>query len=115
MAGQLLKVWFHGPLLPQPTKVTVSSVDWDVDDLKKALIAEAPVLRAIGTPSLIVTCAKQVLLNVYISTGDGLPVDKALHLFGDLFSINSHFFIESAPATGSSSLYRVLGGIACRP
>jgi hypothetical protein len=109
MAGQLLKVWFHGSLLPQPTKVKVSSTDWDVDDLKEALIAKVPGLRAIGAPSLIVTCAKLVAPNVYISTGDGLPVDRALHLFGDMFSINSHFFVESAHAAGVYSSFRVLG------
>lgn len=96
MAGQLLKVWFHGPLLPQPTKVIVSSLEWDVDDLKKALIAEAPVLRDVGAPSLFVTCAKyDAATDAYISTGDRLPVDRVLHLFEEVFSPVPIFFLSS--------------------
>ncbi len=45
-----MKVWFHGPMLPRPTKVTIGSLDWDVDDLKVALIAKA-VLTGVGAPS----------------------------------------------------------------
>jgi hypothetical protein len=76
-AGQPLKVWLHGPpsLLPQPTKVTVGSLDWDIDDPKEALIAKATIAR-IGAPYLIVRRA--VLTSSsgeYEATGDALAAD----------------------------------------
>jgi hypothetical protein len=97
MAGQPLKVWFHGPvtLLPQPTRVTVQSLDWYVDDIKKALILEAPGLQCFGAPSLIVKHAVPAgLSDRYEATGDELPSNIQLS-DGGAFSMNAHFLSRS--------------------
>ncbi len=93
-----MKVWFHGPALPRPTKVTIESLDWDVDDLKVALIAKA-VLTGVGAPSLVVKRAVLVEGSsvIYEETGEELAAENFLRDFGDSFTSNAHFFVAPAP------------------
>ena len=93
-----MKVWFHGPMLWQPTKVTIGSLDWDVDDLKKAFISEA-VLAGVGAPSLVMKRAVLVAgsSGLYAATGEELAADMVLRDFDDTFISNAHFFVTPAP------------------
>ena len=89
MSGQAFKVWFHGPLLAQPTKVSVLSLRWDIDDLKEALIAKAPVLSWIGASSLMVSRAAPAdVSGLFAPTGDVLSADTVLSSLGDSESMS---------------------------
>jgi hypothetical protein len=90
-----VKVWCHGSMLQQPTKVAVGSSAVDVDDLKELATEKIPVLKVLGTASFVV---KRAVLGVvsclYEPVGGELAVDM---LLSDLGPLNdSHFFVEKA-------------------
>ena len=90
----LYTVWFHGDmdLLPEPTRVSVTSNAWYVDDIKDALVKKAKL--DIGASSIGVVRAVLQQGETYVPRGARLEAQMKLNdpSLGDTFRDDAHFF-----------------------